>query len=281
MSMPSLALPGGYAVTLHPDHSYELVNAKAKPLASVPRAVRTSPEWARVVALRDSHAARLAQHRLTVAGWMLSAEALPVDVLTELFADPSWSEPLTGLLVQADTSPGFLLEAATDGLLLADGRMLTTGTVVLLHPASTPALDTWRSQASSLGIRQGIPQLARPVVTPAEDEAPARTSKRFSARTLNSAVRASYAFNALGWTTTGGTARRSVAIHDGAAERFTVAFEYFADGEFYGDWNQECQTGALTFSATDDEPLRMREVPPALFSEACLDITNVLRRIGA
>lgn len=280
MGTDTYPLPGGYALQVGSNFDYTVHNAKGKALARLPAKLKKTPEVQQLAALEASHALRRTDHARTIEGWMLGDEPVPVSVVAALRADPCWSAPLAGLLVEVDGQKGLLTGGDAASLELTDAAGRTSvdgGALRIPHPARLGDLAAWRDTLRQLGISQGVRQLLRPVQRPDDTEASRRSSGRFSEQTLTSAVRASYAFGDLGWSTARGIATRDVVVHGDAPTCTRVAFQYFAHGEDYGDWNQECETGELTFEA-GGAALRMREVPPAVFSEACIDITHVLRR---
>ena len=61
----------GYQVVLDKALDYRIINAAGNVLASVPDAVRKSPEWQQLVALRENHRNRLKENTRTIEGWML------------------------------------------------------------------------------------------------------------------------------------------------------------------------------------------------------------------
>jgi hypothetical protein len=131
-----------------------------------------------------------------------------------------------------------------------------------------------------------VAQLTRAIQRIDKKEESTRECDRFEERTLSSATRATYAFNARGWTAARGTASCTFALREGDKVRQLVAeFDYFTGGDDYGDWGEECETGSLRFlelgaDGEPGDPMRLREVPPEVFSEACLDVEAAVVSAG-
>lgn len=282
----------GYRVLLDSAFDYKIVNASGNVLASVPDAVRKSPEWQQLMALRENHRQRLKENTRAIEGWMLGRHALSTARLAPLLADPAWAKPLGSLFVESGDVRGFIVGAdPTRGLGLM-GKDLETGWVKrdpwhIPHPLDIRDLAAWQQIASEHGLVQGVLQLMRPIHRPEAKEANNKKTDRFSGREFSSTIQLSYAFNARGWAASRGTASR---MFDG----ITAEFEYAANMEDYGDMNGECTTGDLAFftvtdEVDDDDPfaryyrkdkaLPLKEVPPSIFSEACFDIDAVLSSI--
>lgn len=264
---------------INPDLSVEVVNADGKVLASVPDKVRKSELWQQWVAIRDNHRARLADHARTVATWMVSGRAVSTAELVELYRDPAWRAVLSGLLVISPGEAGLLAGADRErgvGLITVDleSQWSTKGPWTIPHPIDLGGeLEHWLECATAYGKPQGIPQLYRSTHRPTASELGERATARFGGLTLNNAAATSHGFNRRGWSTAAGRARRTFTTLDGTSA--TAEFAYFADGDSYGDWNQECTTGDLLFRDAAGEPLKLRDVPAAMFSEACVDVAEL------
>jgi len=265
-----------------PDLNYDIVNADGKVLSSVPPKVRKSPLWKEWMEVRKNHRHRLKQNTRKIVNWMVSREPVDGTLLASLLKDPAWKTPLTGLVVQGREGSGFILGGDPDkgvGVFTQelDSLWLKEDTWTIPHPADLEDLPAWQACAAENGQSQGTAQLLRPLHSPREKEAPQRTTSRYGNKTLENAARSSHAFNAKGWGTGAGAARREFVLYTtGDPVRIVAEFAYFEDGEYYGDWNTECSTGDLRFIDTAGENMQLRDVPVAIFSEACLDVESVI-----
>jgi hypothetical protein len=278
MSSPPtpLTLPTGHQLSVSADCSYEVLSAKGKPLAKVPAKVRKTPQWQRLLALREVSRRRADDVAVQAAAWRVAGTPLPASLLDGLWADPIWADALRGGLAEDGEGRAFL---RGDPLALVDERGAVreaAGPLRLLHAADLDATARWAEAARRLGFALHE-SLLQSVACPREVERALRRSERFADRTLPSAVRASYALNAHGWVTRRGVATRTFPVERPPVARWLARFVYFEYGEAYGDWNQPCTTGALTFER-DGEARQLQEVPAAVFSEACAGLDAALAR---
>ena len=280
----------GYSLEITPELKAVVYNQKGKLLSSVPASVKKLPGWQRWLDLQQNHQQRLWDHEGIVVGWMVSGERLSGDVLCALWPDPAWRTKLRGLLLMGNDHPtsGMLMGAELErGLGIVTQELASTWVkgkwwhVPHLASFSDAEVEAWRACSVDSGIAAGVAQLTRQLYLPNDAELAERSSARFAGRTLPSAAYTSYAFNGRGWSTSNGVASRSYAVlrPDGDPLKITVRFEYFAGGD-YGDWNSECTTGSLSFVGTEDQALRVREVPSRVFSEACTTINAIINRPG-
>jgi predicted DNA-binding WGR domain protein len=297
----------GYKVVLDNALEYKIINPAGNVLASVPDAVRKSPEWQQLVALRENHRNRLKENTRTIEGWMLARRAMSTARLAPLFGDPAWAKPLGALLVQSGDVRGFVVGGDPQKGLGLMGKDLDTSWVKrdhwhIPHPLDLKDLGTWQQVAADNGLAQGVLQLMRPIHRALGKEGTEKSSDRFAKREFASTIQLSYAFNARAWAAARGTASRTFELLEGdAVIRVTAEFEYAADMEDYGDMNGECTTGDLAFYAVTpegngkdddddddfgyaryyrkDKALLLKDVPASIFSEACFDIDAVLSSI--
>ena len=294
----------GYKVVLDNTLEYKIINPAGNVLASVPDAVRKSPEWQQLVALRENHRNRLKENTRTIEGWMLARRAMSTARLAPLFGDPAWARPLGALLVQSGDLRGFVVGGDPQKGLGLMGKDLDTSWVKrdqwhIPHPLDLRDLGTWQQVAAENGLAQGVLQLMRPIHRAVGKEGTEKSTDRFAKREFASTIQLSYAFNARAWAAARGTASRTFELLEGdAVVRVTAEFEYAADMEDYGDMNGECTTGDLAFYAVtadggdDDEDdfgygryyrkdkaLLLKDVPASIFSEACFDLDAVLSSI--
>jgi hypothetical protein len=273
----------GYQVVIKSDLSHDIVNADGKVLASVPDKLRQTDRWKQWMALRENHRMRVKELARTVAGWMVSRRAISGAQLAASYRDPAWRAVLSALLVRSPGKSGLIVGGDADrgiGLFTRDldSAWQTGGSWVAPHPADLgDELSAWQAAATAYGQAQGVAQLYRAIHRPAPTETAERSSSRYAGIELDNAAAASHGFNRRGWSTAAGKARRDVVVFgDDGAVSVTAEFAYFADGDSYGDWNQGCTTGALVFRDAAGEPLRLRDVPLAVFSEVCVDVGDLV-----
>lgn len=276
-------LPGGYRLVVKPDLSYEIVNKDGKVLSSVPDKVRKTSLWKQWMEVRKNHRTRLRENTFKIVDWMVSRQVVDGRLLASLLRDPAWKLPLTGLVVRSAKGSGFITGGDPEkgvGIFTQhlDNLWLKEDEWIIPHPADLSELAAWQQCASENSQSQGTAQLLRPVHRPASREETARYTARFSDKELENAARSSHALNRKGWATSSGTASREFVVYTGGEpQRVTAHFEYFKDGEYYGDWNVECHTGNLYFTTPgEDEGMQLRDVPPAVFSEACLVAESIV-----
>jgi predicted DNA-binding WGR domain protein len=295
----------GYRIALDASLEPRITNPAGNVLASVPDAVRKSTEWQQIVALRENHRNRLKAHTLAIEGWMLGRRAISSARLTPLLGDPAWAGPLGSLLVTAGDAVGFVVGGEPGKGLGLLNRELETEWVKrdawrIPHPLDLPDLAAWQKIAAENGLKQGVLQLMRPLHRPEAKEATDNSTDRFAEREFSSTIQLSYAFNARAWAASRGTASRTFELLEGdELTRVTAEFEYAKGMEDYGDMNGECTTGGLSFysvraesdpdqdddedgflwSFRKDKALRLKEIPPSIFSEACFDVETVLASI--
>lgn len=194
--------------------------------------------------------------RAQVEMWMIRRESLSTDVLAQLWADRSWSEALSGVLLETidgqdapagseqELVRGFLMGVSAGrgvAVLGIDGttRWLARRRWTVVHPVLLAQAQAWSDAAREFGIRQAVSQLGR------------------------------------AWTV------RDAAIHrdtDTAAVVHGVALTAAPVQEQLPLWESgawltaelriEAGTAVLSFLDADGRPLRLAGVGPIAWSEA-------------
>jgi hypothetical protein len=240
-------------------------------LKTLPKALKEHPEIERLRRLAewlDRHAAAcLAQ----VDAWMVSSLPVPTGLLARVWADEAWRVALRDLVVVGDDPDraGFLRDASDSGELRVvdlDGETvrLRPETVTLPHPVLLPDLAELREFAAELGVVQRIEQIHRATWSKPEPgigepgtegtEVKQFAGGKFACR-FGIAARAT----SLGYRVSGGYA--TCRVRDGAT---TVEASVWI-GEPY--WDDEVETGALSWSGPEGRRLTLREVGPVAWSE--------------
>ncbi|WP_327092919.1 DUF4132 domain-containing protein [Nonomuraea sp. NBC_01738] len=160
---------GGYQLALD---GAKLIcrNAAGKRLRSVPKAVKDGQAAEDLRALRDHLARHAATCLATVESWMLGALPVPAAVIAQVWPDPAWREPLSGLVVtqHPEGAPGLLEDVDDQGrptVARRDGESvpLAPGPVLIPHPVLLGDLGGLRAFAAGRGAGQRVPQLDREV----------------------------------------------------------------------------------------------------------------------
>lgn len=237
-------------------------------LKTLPKALRDHPEVDRLRRLAewlDRHEAACVAR---VDGWMVSSLPVPTALLARVWRDEAWRGALRDLAVVGDDDPdevGFLRDATDAGELKVvnlDGETvrLSPRTVTLPHPVLLPDLDDVREFAADLDITQRVEQIHRATWTRPEDVKASATEVRdyaggkFPSR-FNLAARAT----GLGYRVSGGYA--TSRVRDGGR---TVEAAVWI-GEPY--WEDESETGALSWHDEEGRAVRLGEVGPVAWSE--------------
>ncbi|WP_255953128.1 DUF4132 domain-containing protein [Streptomyces odontomachi] len=240
-------------------------------LKTLPKKVREHPEVDRLRRLAEWLDRHVASCLAQVDAWMVSSLPVPTGLLARVWPDEAWQSVLRDMAVVGDDPDevGFLRDATESGELRVvnlDGETvrLSPHTVTLPHPVLLPDLDDLREFAAELGITQRVEQIHRATwAKPAEAElkknatdvdefAGGRFASRFGlaarATSLGYRVSGGYASCQIRETGTAGTVEASVWI-----------------GEPY--WDDEVETGSLTWRDQDGRALRLRAVGPVAWSE--------------
>ena len=241
--------------------------AAGRQLKSLPKALRDHPEVDRLRRFSewlDRHAAAcLAQ----VDAWMVSSLPVPTGLLARVWPDEAWQSALRDLAVVGDDPDevGFLRDATDAGELRVvnlDGETvrLSPRTVTLPHPVLLPDLEDLREFAAELGITQRVEQIHRATWRkPQDTDAKAREVTEFAGGKFSSRFALAARATSLGYKVSGGYA--TCQVRDAGQ---TVEASVWI-GEPY--WDDETETGNLTWHDQDGRSLPLREVGPVAWSE--------------
>ncbi|MFJ8164328.1 DUF4132 domain-containing protein [Streptomyces sp. NPDC096136] len=265
--MAWLALDEGYEVSLV-EGRVAVRRPAGRQLKTVPKALRDHPEVERLRRLAewlDRHeAACVAQ----VDAWMVSSLPVPTALLARVWRDEAWQAALRDLAVVGDGDPdevGFLRDATDAGELKVvnlDGETLRLSprTVTLPHPVLLPDLDDVREFAAELDITQRVEQIHRATWTRPEDVKAAATEVRdYAGGKFPSRFSLAARATGLGYRVSGGYA--TSRVRDGGR---TVEAAVWI-GEPY--WEDESETGALSWHDEEGRAVRLGEVGPVAWSE--------------
>lgn len=242
-------------------------------LKTLPKALRDDPEVDRLRRLAewlDRHAAGCVAQ---VDAWMVSSLPVPTALLARVWADEAWQAALRDLVVVgAEPEDVGFLRGATEGgelrVVNLDGETvrLSPQTVTLPHPVLLEDLDELREFAAELGVEQRVEQVYRATWRkPAEEPAggaakagPAHVTEFSGGRYPSRFVLAARA-TSLGYRVSGGYA--TCRVRDGG--RVLEASVWI--GEPY--WDEDSETGALTWNDEDGSALRPADIGPVAWSE--------------
>ena len=241
--------------------------AAGRQLKTLPKGLREHPEVERLRKLAewlDRHAAAcLAQ----VDGWMVSSLPVPTGLLARVWADEAWQVALRDLVVVGDDpeEAGFLRDAAESGELRVvnldgDTVRLSPETVTLPHPVLLPDLDDLREFAAELGVTQRVEQIHRATwLRPAEQPADAGEVRDYAGGKFASRFGLAARATSLGYRVSGAYA--TCRVRDGGR---TVEAAVWIGEPYY---DEDTETGALTWRDQDGRGLALREVGPVAWSE--------------
>ncbi|MCH0565908.1 MULTISPECIES: DUF4132 domain-containing protein [unclassified Streptomyces] len=236
-------------------------------LKSLPRALKGHPEVDRLRRLAEWLDRHSAGCLVQVDNWMVSSLPVPTGLLARVWPDEAWQSALRDLVVVGEDpdEPGFLRDVTDSGELRVvnlDGETVRMAppTVLLPHPVLLPDLDDLREFASELGVVQKVEQIHRATWTKPDDLAELRTEVReYAGGAYPSRFGLAARAASLGYRVSGGYATCPVRDGGRAAEAEVWI------GEPY--WDDETETGALSWSDGDGRTLRLREVGPVAWSE--------------
>ncbi|MFF7387658.1 DUF4132 domain-containing protein [Streptomyces scabiei] len=241
--------------------------AAGRQLKSLPKALKDHPEVDRLRRFAewlDRHATACVEQ---VDAWMVSSLPVPTGLLARVWPDEAWQAALRDLAVVGDDPDevGFLRGATDSGELRVvnlDGETvrLSPRTVTLPHPVLLPDLDDIREFAAELGIVQRVEQIHRATWRRPEDLAAKATQVReFTGGRYRSRFALAARATSLGYRVSGGYA--TARVRDGGR---TVEASVWI-GEPY--WDDEVETGSLTWQDQDGHALPLGEVGPVAWSE--------------
>ncbi|MER6155402.1 DUF4132 domain-containing protein [Streptomyces sp. NPDC001868] len=241
--------------------------AAGRQLKSLPKALKDHPEVDRLRRFAewlDRHAAACVTQ---VDAWMVSSLPVPTGLLARVWPDEAWQAALRDLAVVGDDPDevGFLRGATDSGELRVvnlDGETvrLSPRTVTLPHPVLLPDLDDIREFAAELGIVQRVEQIHRGTWRRPDDLAAKATQVRdFTGGRFRSRFALAARATSLGYRVSGGYA--TARVRDG--ERTVEASVWI--GEPY--WDDEVETGSLTWQDQDGHALPLSQVGPVAWSE--------------
>jgi hypothetical protein len=241
--------------------------AAGRQLKSLPKALKDHPEVDRLRRFAewlDRHAAACVTQ---VDAWMVSSLPVPTGLLARVWPDEAWQAALRDLAVVGDDPDevGFLRGATDSGELRVvnlDGETvrLSPRTVTLPHPVLLPDLDDIREFAAELGIVQRVEQIHRATWRrPADLAAKATQVRDFTGGRFRSRFALAARATSLGYRISGGYA--TARVRDGG--RTVEACVWI--GEPY--WDDEVETGSLTWQDQDGRALPLADVGPVAWSE--------------
>jgi hypothetical protein len=225
--------------------------AAGRQLKALPRALKDHPEVDRLRRLAewlDRHAAACVAQ---VDSWMVSSLPVPTGLLARVWPDEAWQSALRDMAVVGDDPDevGFLRGATEAGelrMVNLDGETvrLSPRTVTLPHPVLLPDLDDLREFAAR---------------RPDDLGAKATEVRDFTGGSFRSRFALAARASSLGYRVSGGCA--TARVRDGGR---TVEASVWI-GEPY--WDDEVETGSLTWQDQDGRALPLREVGPVAWSE--------------
>ncbi len=266
-----LATAGDYEVTLR---SGQIVsrNGKGRELKTLPPAIRDDAAVVRLRQLTEWLSRHTAEVRETVDRWMVRSLPVPVELLSQVWADEVWRTALTDLIVSVldeageavPDAVGFLRDAGPDGIgivnLDGDTVRLPATRIAIGHPVTLDDLTDLREFAADLGVRQSVDQLFREVWTkPAGLDAAARSVSDYAGGKFEQLRHLLARATSLGYPIRGGSA--ICAVYE--AGRIIEARSWVGSDEP----SYETRTGDLVFVERDGTSILLTEVGPVAWSE--------------
>lgn len=236
-----------------------------RPLKSLPKVLRDSPEVDRLRQLAQWLDRHTAECLARVDAWVMSSLPVPTGLLARVWPDPAWQDALRDLVVLGDdpAESGFLRDVTDTGDLRVvnldgDTVRLSPTSATLPHPVRLPDLAELRDFADELDVIQRIEQLHRGTWSkPANLKARDTMITEFCGTTVPNRLAARAA--TLGFRVAGSQVKCRV-WETGRAVEAALRFD-----EDY--WDSEATLGALSWSIVDGSMLRLAEVGPVAWSE--------------
>lgn len=239
--------------------------ATGRPLKSLPKVLRDSPEVDRLRQLTqwlDRHAAECVAR---VDAWVMSSLPVPTGLLARVWPDPAWQDALRDLVVLGDdpAESGFLRDVTGAGELRVvnlDGETvrISPASATLPHPVRLPDLVELRDFADELDVVQRIEQLHRGTWDkPSNLKERDTTVTDFRGTTVPNRLAARA--TTLGFRVSGSRIKCRV-WEAGSTVEAALGF-----AEDY--WDSEATLGSLSWSVVDGPVLRCVEVGPVAWSE--------------
>ncbi|MFJ5229281.1 DUF4132 domain-containing protein [Kitasatospora sp. NPDC088391] len=258
---------GDYEVALEADGKVACRNAAGRRLKAVPPKVKDDPVVVGLRQLAEWLEAHERQCLLDAERWMVRSLPVPAAVLAAVWPDEAWRSVLRDLVVTgADGAvAGFLRDADPErglGLVDLDGDTvrLTDPEIRLPHPVLLEDLEELREFAAELGVEQRLGQLHREVWhRPADTDPEAVRVETFAGGRYKELRELLGRCARSGYRVRGGYATVPL-VEDGR----TLEARLWV-GDYYE--YDECETGALGWTAADGRTLRLGEVGPVAWSE--------------
>jgi hypothetical protein len=239
---------------------------------TAPKEIKADAAWKPLKARIAEIEKRLPIERERIERLYWTERVLPFDAFEARYL----RHPLVGTLARrllwtAGGEPGLW----RDGALRSLGGDALSGEVSLWHPLgfNREELQVWRDLLESEGVMQPFKQAHRETYAPLDTESEFTASNRFAGHVLRQHQLAAL-FSARGWRyrLQGGFDSYNTPALTLPRHGLTVELEVEGAGDLAGSAIYlHVVTGNLRFSK-DDEPVRLGEVPPLIYSEVLRDV---------